>query len=597
MFFRIFAALLLAGWSPLVEAATVKLPAGQSVLSAPAVDAFELRGGRYRVEMRIVPVKGQSFRKALRARTKVQPAVPSYLQLVARSVIPVRKGDVMHLRFSLRCLESREESGEGLTEMVVERAGKPWTKSVTYQARAWRKWQTFDVPFACLEDYEPQELQICFRLGYAPQVIEIGGVEFINYGKNLKVSDLPKTRIRYRGDDPQAAWRRQARERIDRIRKADLAIRVIGASGKPVKGAKIEARMKRHAFGFGTAVSTFALWNDDLGQRERYREEVKKLFNYAVMENALKWPPWDGVWGMGRAKAIESVDWLRDQGLTVRGHVLVWPSWRHVPKKVAALKNNPDKLRKKILEHIAGEVRALRGKLAQFDVINEPFDNHDLMDLLGDQVMVDWFREARKADPDLRLYLNDYSILAGGGGTSAHRDHFEKTLKFLVENGAPLDGIGMQGHFGWGVTPPADLLKILDRYAVFGKPVMVTEYDHNVTDEVFQGHYIRDFMTALFSHPAVDGMLMWGFWDGAHWHQNAPIYRRDWSLKPSGKIWKELIFNEWWTKAQGKTDPRGRYRVRGFKGDYEVTVRHRGRTKSVPVHIGPTGAKLVIHLD
>ncbi len=597
MLIRIFVALLLAGLSQPVEAARVKLPVGKSVLSAPAVEAFQLTGDPDQVVMQIVSVKGQSFRKALRARTKVRPAVHYDLQVTARNVIPIKKGDVMHVRFSLRCLESRQESGEGRTEMVVERVGDPWTKSITFQASAGRKWQTFDVPFACLEGYEPQELQICFRLGYSPQVIEIGGVEFINYGKKLKVRDLPRTRIRYRGDDPKAAWRRQAREQIDRIRKADLTIWVARASGKPVKGAKVEVRMKRHAFGFGTAVSAFALWHDDPGRRARYREEVKKLFNYAVMENALKWPPWDGVWGMGRAKAIESVDWLRDQGLTVRGHVLVWPSWRHVPEEVAALKKSPDKLRKRILEHIAEEVGALRGKLAQFDVINEPFDNHDLMDLLGDQVMVDWFREARKADPDLQLFLNDYSILAGGGGTSAHRDHFEKTLNFLVKNGAPLDGIGMQGHFGWGVTPPEDLLQVLDRYAVFGKPVMVTEYDQNVTDEEFQARYIRDFMTAIFSHPSVEGMLMWGFWDGAHWHQNAPIYRQDWSLKPSGKIWKQLVFKEWWTEAQGKTDRQGRYRVRGFKGDYEVTVRHRGRTKAVPVHVGPAGAKLDINLD
>ena len=79
--------------------------------------------------------------------------------------------------------------------------------------------------------------------------------------------------------------------------------------------------MKRHAFGFGTAVSAFALWHDDPGQRAKYREEVKNLFNYAVMDNALKWPPWDGVWGMGRAKAIESVDWLRGQALARWGEI------------------------------------------------------------------------------------------------------------------------------------------------------------------------------------------------------------------------------------------------------------------------------------
>jgi endo-1,4-beta-xylanase len=84
---------------------------------------------------------------------------------------------------------------------------------------------------------------------------------------------------------------------------------------------------------------------------------------------------------------------------------------------------------------------------------------------------------------------------------------------------------------------------------------------------------MRDFMTVIFSHPSVHGFLMWGFWDGKHWLGNAPIYRKDWSLKPSGEVYMDLVFNQWWTDVRGKSDTEGKMRVKGFLGEYEVTVR------------------------
>jgi hypothetical protein len=145
--------------------------------------------------------------------------------------------------------------------------------------------------------------------------------------------------------------------------------------------------------------------------------------------------------------------------------------------------------------------------------------------------MVDWFKTARAAGQAPRLFINDHGILPGGGGDTPHRAHYESTIQFLIDEQAPLDAIGMQGHFGSQPTAPDEVLAILDRFARFGKPIMVTEYDITVDDEELAGQFTRDLLTALFSHPAVVGFVMWGFWDGSTgWER--PLYRRDWSLKP-----------------------------------------------------------------
>jgi hypothetical protein len=57
------------------------------------------------------------------------------------------------------------------------------------------------------------------------------------------------------------------------------------------------------------------------------------------------------------------------------------------------------------------------------------------MEILGDEVMVEWFKAAREADPEVKLFLNDYAGLANEGLDTPHKDHFEKTTRFLIDQG------------------------------------------------------------------------------------------------------------------------------------------------------------------
>ena len=50
------------------------------------------------------------------------------------------------------------------------------------------------------------------------------------------------------------------------------------------------------------------------------------------------------------------------------------------------------------------------------------------------------------------------------------------------------------------------------------------------------------------------------------------LYRRDWSPTPAATAYRDLIFKEWWTKWQGKTDAQGKCEVRAFFGKHRVTV-------------------------
>ena len=568
-----------------------KVP-GVDVLGGGGLDAFSLQGATARVTTSTVDVTGQPFTKALRAQIKEKSTNLWDVQLTAQSKTEVRVGDVLLASFYFRTEYVPVESGEAETELNFELNHAPYDKSVTYSIRAGSHWKQVFVPFVAKRNFKAGEAQVGFRLGYPPQTVEFAEIKIENFQKQLTLADLPKTKISYEGMEPNAPWRAKAEQRIDKLRKADLVVKVLGSDGKPVRGATVSAKLTRHAFHFGTAAPAETLLN---GSNEKLVGLLRELFNTVTLENDLKWQALED-WSFPLERGVRGVDWLREAGMDVRGHVLVWPGWPNLPGYLKRFKDNPDKLREETTNHIREVATAVKGKVIQWDVVNEPFTMHDLLDILGPEVMVDWFKQTRAIDPAPKLYINDFAILSGGGGTTPHRDHYEKMIQLLVDKGAPFDGIGMQGHFGSSLTSPDDMMAILDRYAKFKKDIAVTEFDVVIDDEETAGNFVRDFYTVLFSHPAVTTIMMWGFWDTNHWKKNAVMYRGDWSLKPGGQAYRDLVLGKWRTQEQGTTDAAGQFKLRGFKGNYDVEVKRGGDTRTVKATLADGGSRLDVKL-
>lgn len=558
------------------------LPGGAEVV----LDQKALAGAGHK----IVPVDGAPFTSAIEVDVPAATPEPWDVQVAATSPVAIKSGDVLHIRMYVRNLESM--TGQANFGVVFELNQAPHTKSTEGQYNAGSEWTEIDIPFVARQDYQPNGAQLGIRLGYAKQRVQIGGVQVLNYRDQVKIADLPRVRRDYAGRSPDAPWRKDAMQRIEQLRKSDMVVRVLDAGGQPVQGAKVSATLKRHAFGFGTAISMRLLEESPDG--EKYRQTVKELFSAAVLENELKW---QNIAGHKYVRSDALVQWLNENDIPLRGHVLVWPGRQYLPRQIVDLP--PAEMKSEIERHITQTVTRYKGKLVDWDVINEPFTNHYVMDQLGKEVMVDWFKLARAADPDVDLYLNDYSILASGNMLdTSHQRHFYETIKYLMDNGAPIDGIGMQGHFGMSVTEPENLLKILDRYAAFGLKIKVTELDMNMDDEQLRADYMRDFHIALFSHPAVEGIIQWGFWEGAHWIGNAALFARDWTIRPHGQAYIDLVHKEWSTKATGlTTDAQGHASFRGFHGVYEVVVTDAGgKATAYPAKLERGASEVVVRL-
>ena len=527
-----------------------------------------------------VTISGQTFGQAVEINTLQRPPNPWDFQLVRNIPGTLRKGDVFWITLWMRATQTSSESQSAYAQVCVEENGPPYDKIGMYDFSAGREWQQFAWVFVADRDYPDGKANFCLRLGYSPQTVQLGGLQIINYGQSVKPENLPRIKLGYDGIEPDAPWRKAAAARIEQHRKADLKISVMDVNGQPLPNATVKIEQLRHQFGFGSCVTAALLTGNDANS-ERYREIVKNSYSKVVLENDLKWPPWEHGAKDGHKTTLAALRWLREQNIQVRGHTLIWPSWAHVPKRLQEFKNNPAELARQIETHIRDITGAIKGLLSEWDVVNEPYANHELLDLLPPDTMVSWFKLAKESDPEPVLYLNDYAGFMERGENTPHKDAFEKKLRELQQQGAPIGGLGIQAHFDQQFAAPEALLQELDRWAKLGLEIQITEFDLNLNeyDAEIQAQYTRDFMTAVFSHPAVSALLMWVFWEGAHWRPHAALYRKDWSLKPNGQAWNDLVLNEWRSNLTASTGANGAVNTRVFKGDYQITVTHDGQEK------------------
>lgn len=570
---------------------TASPPPGQSLLPPDLLGAFTFDGTQKELGgLSFVNVKGQSFARAARVQT-LSGALGEYnVTLTCPVVGAVKTGDVLLAHFWLRCQDSM--TGEGYTHFAFEVNHEPFNKATEFSISALKDWKEVWVPFISPRNFPNGQARIAFWVGYDRQTIDIGGVSVVNFGTKVKLDDLPATKVTYIGRAPDAQWRKDALDRIEKIRKGNIDVYVTDAQGAPLAGAAVHAVLKQHAFGFGTCVDADLLVSDS-ADAQKYKQTILSLFNRAVFENEMKWQEtYNGV----PPDVDKALNWLRSHNITVRGHNLVWPGWQWLPDQLRQYRHDPAKLREITAKHITYMVSHFRGQLVDWDVVNEPFTNHDLIDLLGGrQIMVDWYNLAHQADPNCRLFINDFGIL-DGGAHSEHRDNYYDNIKFLLARGAPLGGIGIQSHFGTELPAPADILKILDRFGKFNLPIESTEVSFNLHDRQLQADYLRDYMIALFSQPNVQDIILWGFWQKRHWRPEAGIFEDDWNPRPAAQVWIDLTQKQWSTDVTTDANAQGQTTIRGFYGTYDFTVSSGGKTRTVSAEIVPGGSRVTIQL-
>ncbi|HEX7583603.1 MAG TPA: endo-1,4-beta-xylanase, partial [Prolixibacteraceae bacterium] len=472
-----------------------------------------------------IPITGQTFTTGFRVTTGTDISNTWDSQVTFSKTVGIDLNDVILVAFYARTTASIQEFGDGALTVCIEN-NTTYDKQAYYPVKIGTEWKQYFVPVKCKSTLALSAVTYSFHTGYASQTIEVADVKFLNYKNTVSLESLPVTEITYYGREADAPWRAEAAARINQIRKGIVDMVVYDEQGQVVKDATVSIEMTKHKFGFGSAVAASRFMTDAV-----YRNKVYELFNEVVLENDLKWPSFNPNPSVNTTKTLDS---LARHNIAVRGHNLVWPSFSYNLASLKTLSANPVAFRNEIERHIEQATLYAKGKVVDWDVLNEPVTNTEFQAILGKEVMADWFKRVRINDRKVKLYINDYSILSAGGMDINHQNGYYDIINYIDSKGGKIEGIGMQGHFDNNLTPITKVYSILERFAKLGKEIKITEHDINMTQRAVQADYTHDFMTIVFSHPSVKSILTWGFWAGQHWLPDAAYYALDWSLRPHG---------------------------------------------------------------
>ena len=383
-------------------------------------------------------------------------------------------------------------------------------------------------------------------------------------------------------------------------RKVTKKIRFEDAYGNPIANKQIAVKQTNHSFLFGCGAFDFipyVMSGDE--EHRQITDSWLEIFNYATLP--FYWGQFETSEGEPATdKLMKTAKYLNSKNVKVKGHPLCW----HTACADWLMKYDNETIMKKQLERIDREVTGFKGIIDMWDVINEVvimpiFDKYDnaITRICKDRGRVglikEVFNKAHECNPDATLLLNDFN-------TSIN---YEILIDGCLNAGVPISAIGIQSHQHQGYWGKEKLNEVLDRFSTFGLPIHFTEntlisgeimpaYIEDLNDwqvdewpstpegEKRQADQIEEMYRILFEHPLVEAITTWDYRDGAWLKAPSGFIRKDNSLKPSYKMLKKLIKEEWWTDVTVMTDSEGYVTLKAFKGDYDLSINDLNATAS-----------------
>jgi endo-1,4-beta-xylanase len=325
-------------------------------------------------------------------------------------------------------------------------------------------------------------------------------------------------------------------------------------------------------------------------------------YNVLVAENEMKpdalMPPAErGAYRWTNADAL--VNYALEHNTKIRGHTLVWhnqtPAWFFAGSGTDGLATK-DQLYARMEAHIKAVFEKYGGKVGWWDVCNEPVgdsgsprDNSKYTAIMINSGLTGmnryeyvlkaflWAREYADANggQNVKLYLNDYNTEYNG----AKQSEFVKLVNYLLENDAPIDGVGLQCHIKWDWPSVAQISSAIDKFAGLtrkdgvklmtqvteldislfssnetsfnGGPVLLTlpdsMRDRRLPVQAAKYRQLFDMFKQKYEGGKLDMVLIWGLADGHSWLNNSPARGRtdyplpfDRDYKPKQVYW-ELV--------------------------------------------------------
>ena len=307
---------------------------------------------------------------------------------------------------------------------------------------------------------------------------------------------------------------------------------------------------------------------------------IKKDFNSITAENDMKPQPTEPAYGQFNWENADKIaNFCRSNGIKLRGHCLMWHAqigeWMYKDEKGDLV--SKEKLFQNMKHPITAIVERYKDVIYAWDVVNEaisdggwqggrrgmgehpsPYRNSPLYQIAGDEFIKKAFIYAREADPNVLLFYNDYNAADPG-----KRDRIYNMVKSMKEEGVPIDGIGMQGHYNVYGPSMEDVDAALTKYSTIVKHIHITELDIRANQEMGgqlnfsrdggnisqvvktlqEDQYARLFKVLRKHKDVVDNVTFWNLSDRDSWlgARNYPLpYDENYKAKRVYSIIKDF---------------------------------------------------------
>lgn len=243
-------------------------------------------------------------------------------------------------------------------------------------------------------------------------------------------------------------------------------------------------------------VSTFPIgvaMSQNQANSTNFTAIAKKEFNSVTAGNEMKFSthsPTQGTYNWAPGDAV--VNFAQSNNMRVHGHTLIWH--QQVPTWVTNFTGTNAEFEAAIKSYVTEVVTHYKGKVASWDVVNEAFNEDGSLrstifsQKLGSNYITKVFQWARAADPNAKLFYNDYNL-------ESNTTKADAAVALINANPTLIDGIGLQMHISI-TSPSATVLNtIMDKVVATGKLVHFSELDILVNSTGAVSSY--DYASAL----------------------------------------------------------------------------------------------------
>ena len=295
-------------------------------------------------------------------------------------------------------------------------------------------------------------------------------------------------------------------------------------------------------------------------------------WNQVSPENSGKWGSVEPVRDrMNWSQLDTAYNYARSNGFPFKQHTFVWGSQE--PSWIGGLSASQQAYE---VEDFMRQYCQRYPQTHSIDVVNEPLHAPaSYRNALGGAGSTGWdwivwsFQKARQHCPTAKLLINEYGIINDANAVNRY-----KVIVNILKSRGLIDGVGIQSHhFSMDNLSPATITQNLDSLAQTGVPIYVSELDMTGDDATQLARYQQKF-PALWTHPGVVGVTLWGYIEGQTWVANTHLVRRDGSERPA-LTW---LANYVRTTNPGTGTPPAAnktivVRARGTSGQERVTLR------------------------